>query len=87
MKAAELRNIALSPSWCTRSKPRFTFWRTKLLPEPISSRCDGLDEAVVAPRQLVLQHLRVLHPDGVKVCLLYTSDSAGLEVSVSSSTL
>ena len=20
---------ALSPSWCTRSKPRFTFWRTK----------------------------------------------------------
>ena len=27
----------------------------------------GLDEAVVAPRQLVLQHLRVLHPDGVKV--------------------
>ena len=30
---------ALSPSWCTRSKPRFTFWRTKLLPEPISSRC------------------------------------------------
>ena len=28
---------ALSPSWCTRSKPRFTFWRTKLLPEPISS--------------------------------------------------
>lgn len=30
---------ALSPSWCTRSKPRFTFWRMKLLPEPISSRC------------------------------------------------
>ena len=30
---------ALSRSWCTRSKPRFTFWRTKLLPEPISSRC------------------------------------------------
>ena len=30
---------ALSPSWCTRSKPRFTFWRTKPLPEPISSRC------------------------------------------------
>ena len=30
---------ALSPSWCTRSKPRFTFWRTKLLPEPISGRC------------------------------------------------
>ena len=27
----------------------------------------GLDKAVVAPRQLVLQHLRVLHPDGVKV--------------------
>ena len=27
----------------------------------------GLDEAVVAPRQLILQHLRVLHPDGVKV--------------------
>ena len=30
---------ALSPSWFTRSKPRFTFWRTKLLPEPISGRC------------------------------------------------
>ena len=30
---------ALSRSWCTRSKPRFTFWRTKPLPEPISSRC------------------------------------------------
>ena len=30
----------------------------------------GLDEAVVAPRQLVLQHLRVLHPDGVKVISL-----------------
>ncbi len=30
---------ALSPSWCTRSKPRFTFWRTKPLPEPISARC------------------------------------------------
>ena len=29
----------LSRSWCTRSKPRFTFWRTKPLPEPISSRC------------------------------------------------
>ncbi len=24
---------ALSPSWCTQGKPRFTFWRTKLLPE------------------------------------------------------
>ncbi len=34
-----LATAALSPSWCTRSKPRFTFWRTKLLPEPISSRC------------------------------------------------
>ena len=22
---------ALSPSWCTQGKPRFTFWRTKLL--------------------------------------------------------
>ena len=30
---------ALSLSWCTRSKPRFTFWRMKPLPEPISSRC------------------------------------------------
>ena len=29
----------LSRSWCTRSKPRFTFWRTKPLPEPISARC------------------------------------------------
>ncbi len=29
----------LSRSWCTRSRRRFTFWRTKPLPEPISSRC------------------------------------------------
>ena len=34
-----MATAALSPSWCTQSKPRFTFWRTKLLPEPISSRC------------------------------------------------
>ena len=34
-----LATAALSPSWCTRSKPRFTFWRRNLLPEPISSRC------------------------------------------------
>ncbi len=32
-------NRRFIPSWCTRSKPRFTFWRTKPLPEPISTRC------------------------------------------------
>ena len=32
-------NRRFIPSWCTRSKPRFTFWRTKPLPEPISARC------------------------------------------------
>ena len=25
-------------SWCTRNRPRFTFWRTKPLPEPILHR-------------------------------------------------
>ena len=34
-----MATAALSPSWFTRSKPRFTFWKTKLLPEPISGRC------------------------------------------------
>ena len=43
---------ALSPSWCTRSKPRFTFWRTKLLPEPISSRCGRRSDGDLPKRQV-----------------------------------
>ena len=34
-----MATAALFRSWCTWSRRRFTFWRTKPLPEPISSRC------------------------------------------------